>query len=105
VTDDTQQRLFSIVRQVLGIAAAVMGVLTASVSQLHLPPAVSSVLVVVGGLILAVEHYVADPSTGTPVATTTVTTTAPRKVPSLPSADDVVKAQAVLAAAQRGVPQ
>jgi hypothetical protein len=42
-----------------------------------LPPEVSSVLVIAGGAILTVEHYVADPSTGTPITTSTVTTSAP----------------------------
>lgn len=77
MTNDTQQRVFSIARQILALAGVVMGVLTASVTSLHLPPSVSAVLTVGGALILAIEHFVADPSTGTPVATTTVTTTAP----------------------------
>jgi hypothetical protein len=52
MTQNTQQRVFSVARQVLAVASAVMGVLTASVSQLHLPPEVSSVLVIAGGPIL-----------------------------------------------------
>lgn len=62
----TLQSLSSILRQVLAILAVVFGVLTASVSALHLPVAVSTVLTVAGAVILAVEHYVSDPSTGTP---------------------------------------
>ena len=71
------QQIASIGRQVLAIAGIVMGVVTASVPALHLPPAVSSILVVVGGVILALEHYLSDPSTGTPTTTTTTSTTTP----------------------------
>jgi hypothetical protein len=62
------QSIASIARQVLAIAGIAMGVVTASVTTLHLPTAVSSILVVAGGVILAIEHYVADPSTGSPAA-------------------------------------
>jgi hypothetical protein len=79
MTDDTQQRLFSILRQLLAIAGVVMGVLTASVNTLHLPAPVSAVLVVAGGIILAIEHFVADPSTGTATVTTTTPSVAPVK--------------------------
>jgi hypothetical protein len=65
LTFDTQQ-LASLGRQVLAIAGIVFGVLTQSISSLHLPPAVSSILLVAGSAILAIEHYVSDPSTGTP---------------------------------------
>jgi hypothetical protein len=61
----TTQQIASIARQVLAVAAVVMGAITASVPSLHLPVAVSSVLAAIGGIILAVEHYVSDPSTGT----------------------------------------
>lgn len=60
------QSVASVFRQVLAIAGIVMGVITASVTSLHLPTAVSSILVVAGSVILAIEHYVGDPSTGTP---------------------------------------
>lgn len=59
------QSFSAIARQVLAILGIVFGVLTQSVSQLHLPTAVSSILLVAGSVILAVEHYVGDPSTGT----------------------------------------
>jgi hypothetical protein len=62
------QRYASIARQVLAVLSTVFGVLTASVSALHLPPAVSAILTAAGPVILAVEHYVSDPSTGTPAA-------------------------------------
>jgi hypothetical protein len=62
----TPQAIASVARQVLAIAGIVMGVITASVTSLHLPSAVSSILVVAGSVILAIEHYVSDPSTGTP---------------------------------------
>ena len=61
----TKQSFASIVRQILAVAGIVMGVLTASVSSLHLPVAISSILTVAGSVLLAIEHYVADPSTGT----------------------------------------
>lgn len=60
----TNQSVASIARQVLAIAGIVMGVITSSVTSLHLPTAVSSILVVAGSVILAIEHYVGDPSTG-----------------------------------------
>lgn len=66
----TTQQLGSYLRQALAIVGVVFGVLTASVTQLHLPAAVSTVLVVGGSVILAVEHYVSDPSTGTTPAPT-----------------------------------
>jgi hypothetical protein len=66
------QQLGSILRQVLAVAAVVMGALTSTLSGIHLPPAVSAVLAAAGGVILAVEHYVSDPSTGT--STVPVTT-------------------------------
>jgi hypothetical protein len=76
------QQITSIARQVLALVAVAMGVITASVTQLHLPPAVSSILVVVGGVIIALEHYLSDPSTGTPTTTTTTSTTAPTFPPA-----------------------
>lgn len=63
MTVNTQQ-VASILRQVVAIAAVVMGALTASLSSIHLPTGVSAALAAVGGVILAVEHYVSDPSTG-----------------------------------------
>jgi hypothetical protein len=60
------QSISAIARQVLAIVGIIFGVLTASVSSLHLPIAVSTVLTVGGTIILAIEHYVGDPSTGTP---------------------------------------
>lgn len=68
----TLQRFSAIARQVLAVGAIVVGALSAAIEPLHLPPAVSSVLVVAGGVILAVEHYVADPSTGTTNAGPTI---------------------------------
>ena len=59
------QSLASIARQALALLGIVFGVLTQSVGALHLPVALSSVLAIGGAVILAIEHYVADPSTGT----------------------------------------
>ena len=86
----TSQQIASIARQVLAIAGIVMGVLTASVTQLHLPTAVSSILVVAGAVILAIEHYVSDPSTGTPQASAkpvvSPSVQVPATLPSFPPA-------------------
>jgi hypothetical protein len=71
------QQITAVARQVLAIAGIVMGVLTASVTSLHLPPAVSSILVVAGSVILAIEHYVSDPSTGNPTPPTKTPTFKP----------------------------
>ena len=78
----TQQRIASIARQGLALLGVIMGVLTASVSQLHLPVAVSAAITVGGAVLLAVEHFVSDPSTGTPISTitTTTSTAAPKPV-------------------------
>jgi hypothetical protein len=72
----TTQQVSSIIRQIVAVAAVVFGAISAAISStnaIHLPPAVSSVLVIAGSVIMAIEHYVGDPSTGstTPVATTT----------------------------------
>jgi len=58
------QKVASIVRQVLALAAIVMGALTAALASIKLPPAVSAILVAGGAIVVAVEHYVSDPSTG-----------------------------------------
>lgn len=86
----TVQSVASIVRQVLSVAVSIYGVLTASVQALHLPVAVSTILTAFGPVMLALEHYVGDPSTGTlttqtpagpaPVAPVTV---APVAVPTV----------------------
>ena len=72
------QRVASVARQILAIAAITFGVLTQSDSSLHLPVLISSILTVAGSVIIAIEHYVGDPSTGTPAVTP------PQAVPSLP---------------------
>jgi uncharacterized membrane-anchored protein len=78
----TTQSVSSIVRQFLAILAVIFGVLTSSVSSLHLPTSVSTALTVIGGILLAVEHYVSDPSTGTssPAPVTTPSPAAVQKV-------------------------
>ena len=63
----TVQSISSVARQILALISIAMGVVTASVTSLHLPTAVSGLLVTIGGVVIAIEHYVADPSTGTPV--------------------------------------
>jgi multidrug transporter EmrE-like cation transporter len=61
----TLQSLASIFRQALAILGIIFGVLTQSVTALHLPVAASAWLGIGGAVILAIEHYVSDPSTGT----------------------------------------
>lgn len=68
----TTQSIASVLRQGLAILGIIFGVLTQTVTQMHLPVVLSSIITVGGAVILAVEHYVADPSTGT-----TTTTPAP----------------------------
>jgi hypothetical protein len=90
-----EQRIASIVRQVVAVAAVVMGALTSAVSGIHLPPAVSAVMVAAGGVVIALEHYLSDPSTGTtptppapvaaPVATPVPPVAAPAPVPAAPA--------------------
>src|ERR1035437_3460296 len=64
------QSVASTIRQVLAVLVSIYGVLTASISQLHLPVPVSTVLVAVAPIIFGIEHYLSDPSTGTSVVTT-----------------------------------
>ena len=60
------QSVSAIVRQFLAILGIIFGVLTQSDTALHLPVVVSAWLGVGGVIILAIEHYVSDPSTGAP---------------------------------------
>lgn len=88
VTMNTQP-IASIARQLLAIAGIVMGVLTASDSAIHLPAGISAIFVTAGAIILAIEHYVADPTTGTGVPTSTPTpptSAAPAAPPPFPPA-------------------
>jgi hypothetical protein len=71
------QSIASVVRQVLAVAAIVMGALTSALSSIHLPPAISSVLASIGGAILVAEHIVSNPTIGTPTTTTTTSSTFP----------------------------
>lgn len=80
----TVQSVSSVVRQILLVLVSVYGVLTASVNQLHLPTAVSAVLVAAGPVVLLLEHYLGDPSTGTPV----ITPTTPAKAVAAPVAQE-----------------
>ena len=61
------QRVSSIVRQVLAVCVSIIGVLSADNTIMgSLPKWASGILVAFGPVILAIEHYVSDPSTGTP---------------------------------------
>jgi hypothetical protein len=72
------QRISSLGRQALAIAGIVFAILTQSDSALHLSPVVSAWMGVGGAVILAVEHYVSDPSTGS--TTAVPTPVAPKEV-------------------------
>jgi hypothetical protein len=78
-----KQSAASIIRQILGVVATAFGVLTSSVSSLHLPVAISTILTACGPLILVVEHYVGDPSTGNTPTTTTYTATPTTTYPTM----------------------
>ena len=60
----SSQQISSIIRQVLAVVVSIYGVLSACVASLHLPVVVSAVLTAMGPLMLTIEHYVSDPSTG-----------------------------------------
>jgi hypothetical protein len=78
------QSVAAIGRQVLAILGIIFGVLTQSIGSMHLPVAVSSVLTIGGTLILAIEHYVGDPSTGTPAKPPAPAPAPPVVVPPAP---------------------
>jgi hypothetical protein len=80
----TVQSISSIVRQAVAILAFIFGIITQAVSSIHLPTAISGVMAAVGAGILAVEHYVADPSTGSTAATTTPVPVSTPPVPAAP---------------------
>ena len=58
------QKLGATLTKIVGIAALVMGPLTATLPSLGLPVAVSTAITTVGGIILAIERWLTDPSTG-----------------------------------------
>jgi hypothetical protein len=64
------QRTASVLRQVLAVLALVFGALTQAVATIKIPPAASVVMGIFGTVILGLEHYVSDPSTGSTPAPT-----------------------------------
>jgi hypothetical protein len=76
------QQISAVVRQTLAIAAIVMGALTQALNGIKLPVAISTVLAVGGAVILAVEHYVSDPSTGSSTPTPPAPPAAPTVLPT-----------------------
>lgn len=62
VNVDTQ-RISSFVRQ----AAALAAIVVANINAVPIPSGDRAWLTLAGGALLAVEHYLSDPSTGTPV--------------------------------------
>jgi len=81
----TKQNAGSIARQALAILGIVFGILTQSVGSLHLPVAVSTAITIGGAVLLAVQHYVADPSTGTTNAPPPLVVTVPAIPASVPT--------------------
>ena len=77
----TVQSVSSVVRQVLAVLALVFGALTQALASIKLPPAASVVMGVFGTVILGLEHYLGDPSTGTPPVVTTTSQQAPGAPP------------------------
>lgn len=67
------QSLTSLIRQAAAIAAIVLG----SIPATGLPNAVRAPLVAISGILLTVEHYVADPSTGSTPTPPKTTNSAP----------------------------
>ena len=82
----TLQSVASVVRQILAVLVSVYGVLSASISQLHLPPAVSAVLTAFGPVILSIEHIVSVTPTAAANAPTTTKPVTPTVVgtPTIP---------------------
>lgn len=71
------QQLSSLARQVG--AGAISGAYAGLVAAGHtkgIPAAVDAVIIGFGPAIIALEHYLSDPSTGNPTSTTTATITA-----------------------------
>lgn len=55
------QSLASVLRQISAVAAIVLG----AIPQTHLGAAAKVPLIAIGGVLLAIEHFVSDPTTGT----------------------------------------
>ena len=70
--------IVAILRQVLAYLGVIFGILSQSVGSLHLPVAVATAIIAASGLLVSVQHYVANPTTGTPAVTP------PVAVPGLP---------------------
>ena len=71
------QRIASIARQAVAVIATVFGILTATVSTLHLPLPLSTILTATGPVIIALEHYLSDPTSGTGTPNPPTTTPIP----------------------------
>jgi hypothetical protein len=80
------QQISSIVRQVgaVAISAAYTGLLAAGNAK-QIPQAVDAIIVAFGPAILLLEHFLGDPSTGTPTTTTTTSATFPTAPKAPPS--------------------
>ena len=67
----SKQSLASTLRQVLAVVVSLIGVLTQTDAGLKLPVALSAILVAFAPVLLVVEHWLSDPSTGTPAGSST----------------------------------
>jgi hypothetical protein len=59
------QAIAAVTRQIVAVLASIYGIASTHISAIHLPPAVAAILTAAGPVILAIEHFVGDPSTGT----------------------------------------
>jgi hypothetical protein len=66
-------QLGSIARQGLAILGVIFGVLTQSVTALHLPVAVSTWIGVAGATIIAIQHYLSGTTTSAAKTQATIT--------------------------------
>lgn len=77
------QRIASIARQIGAGLVSVYGFLSLKDVAPHLPVWLASVMVMVGPAFQIIEHYLSDPSTGTPAPP--MAKNPPQAVPALPT--------------------
>lgn len=72
-------------RQAFAVLVSIYGILTAAVPSMHLHPEwVAGVITAFGPVVISIEHYVDDPSTGGAVNVVTDTEAAIKKVETPP---------------------
>lgn len=74
-------------RQIVSVLVSLYAVLTAAVPGLHLHPEwIAGILAAFGPVVIGIEHYVDDPSTGNAVAAIQAVETAVKEVDPPPAA-------------------